>query len=179
MKGRVSYDGWGLLLDENFEGSFKEKLKSIYLCNPSNVVNFLKDDISSKKIGPLFYEILENRYSELHSHFISLFLIKEKPIGWFKRLFYYMNILNVNSFYLGDLNSELSEELEKGFITKEERFDLKKLRSIVVAKYKYAPKHGKKSIPNHMAVNQKNILPIDKILTSKEKNKKFIPKHVR
>lgn len=179
MKGKVSYDGWGLLLDETFNGTVKEKLKSVYLCIPSNVVNFLKDDISSKKIGPLFYEILENNYPELHRHFISLFLIKEKPIDWQKKLFNYMNLLHRNSFYLGNLNSELSEELKIGFITKEERSELKKLRSIVVAKHKYAPKHGKKRVPNNMAINQKNILPIDKILASQDKNRKFIPKRLQ
>ncbi|MCD4818466.1 MAG: hypothetical protein K8S23_07220 [Candidatus Cloacimonetes bacterium] len=179
MKGKVSYDGWGLLLDENFKGSVKEKLKNIYLCIPSNVVSFLKDDISSKKIGALFYKMLEYNDSELQNHFVSLFLIKEKPLGWSKKLFDYMNLLHRNSFYLGDIDSELSEEIDKGFITNTEKSDLKKLRSIVVAKHDYAPKHEKKVIPHNMAVNQKNSLAIDKILASHEDNSKYKSKRGR
>jgi len=179
IKGKVKYDGWSLLLDETLTGSFNDKLKRVYLSIPQNVVDFLKDDISSKKIGLLFYEILENDYPELHRHFISLFLIKEKPIGWYKVLFKYINILHRHSYYLGDIDNTLAEEIKNGFITKDEKTNLKRLRSIVIAKHKHAPKHEKKIVPHNMAISEKNILPIDKILASQDKKNKFIPKRIR
>ena len=36
--GKAIYEGWSIaLLDDNFDGSFSDKLKAIYIANPSNV----------------------------------------------------------------------------------------------------------------------------------------------
>ena len=171
--GRVSYDGFGLILDDGFTGTFIEKLKKIYLANPLNVVNYLKDDISSNKIGAIFYKNLYNNDSRLQKHFITLFLIKERPDGWYKHVFNYMNLLHVNSFYLRDLYDTISYEIKNGFLDHNEIKHLKNLLLILHAKIKYTHKGKIKDIPKNMLVNNKNALPIDKILAS-SKNDRYI-----
>lgn len=171
-QGRVMYDGFGLVLSDQFNGSFIDKLKDIYLANPINVVNLLKDDLSSKKIGPLLYETHKTIESEMQKHLISTFLIKEKPKHWEEELFEHMNLLHRNSFFLGALNTLLGEEIEFGFNSKREIQKIKNLMNIVVAKHDNAPKKKIKEIPPNMTVNIKNKLPVDLIIASqKNKNK--------
>lgn len=164
--GHVSYDGLGLILSKEFKGTFSEKLKNIYLANPLNVVNILKDDISSNKIGPVFYKNLGNNTSVLQKHFISLFLIKERPDGWYEHIFDYMNLLHVNSYYIKDLYDTATNAIKDGFLSNLELNNLKNLQLILNAKLAYAPKRKIKAIPKNMILNTKNELPIDKILAS-------------
>lgn len=170
-RGRVSYDGISFILEDGFTGSFIEKLKKIYLANPMNVVDHLKDDISSNKIGPVFYNNLKSNASLLQKHFISLFLIKERPDGWYDHIFNYMNHLHVNSFYLRDLYDTITDEIKNGFLDSQETSHLKTLMLILNAKIEYAPKGKVKAIPQNMIMNAKNVLPIDKILASPTKDR--------
>lgn len=172
LRGKAVYDGFSLILSGDFEGDYHEKLKKIYLVTPTNVVNHLKDDLSSKKNGPLIFEIFNPGSSEMQKHFISLYLIKEKPDGWKKVLFEHMNLLHRNSFYLGDIYSTLDNEIANGFISTNEINQIKSLMSIVVAKHKNAPKISKskaKVIPPNMTLSKKNKLPLDVIIAARKR----------
>ena len=79
-----------------------------------------------------------------------------------------MNLLHRNSFYLGDIYWAIFDEMRNGFISTDEKRDLKSLLQIVDAKIAYSPK-GKKIIPNNMTVSEKNKIPIDKILSQARK----------
>lgn len=165
-RGEVTYDGLSVFLGKGFTGTFKKKLKDIFLSNPMNTVSILKDGLSSKKIGPLLFKNLDENPSEIQRHFIALFLCKERPEGWYNALFKFMNLLHRNSFYLGDLCDCIKDEIEKGFISSEEMFDLKKLINIVDAKINDSPKKSKikeKGIPKGMTINEANRIPIDRI----------------
>lgn len=169
QRGQATFDGLRLTLCEGFDGTYSEKLKAIYLANPFNVVDILKDEISSKKIGPLFFENLNNSESELQRHFISIFLIKEKPDGWHKKMFEYMNLLHRNSFYLGNLSERLKSEIKHGFVSSTELGDLRSLRSIVLAKHENSPRASKTrpiNIQKHLSISETNKLPVDKILAA-------------
>ena len=169
--GKVSYDGYGLLLSEKFKGTYEEVLRDIFLANPTNVVNQFKDDLSSKKIGPILFESLQNNPSTIQKHFIARFLIKERPIGWHRIIFNHMNTLHPNSFYLGDLYNTVVNELKNEFISDEELGYLKKLISVVDAKVQYSPKKKKNFIENNLRISDKNKLPIDKIYASSKSHK--------
>lgn len=163
QKGSATYDGLYVLLIGELKESFNERLKSILIANPHNVVTQFKDDLSSKKMGPLVFECLENNKSVIQDHFLSLFLIKERPIGWHKNLFEFMNLLHRNSFILGNLYGAIKREIEMGFVSKTDLNELKMLLNVVVAKHEYASKTKVSEIPKDMTINEKNKLPIDKI----------------
>ncbi|MFC1535026.1 metallophosphoesterase [Thermodesulfobacteriota bacterium] len=174
-KGNATYDGLYVYLEDKFfdesEKSLLKNLETIIKHNPFNVVKHFKDDLSSMKMGPLIFDRLKGDLSVLHKHFISLFLVFERPIGWYKCLFEFMNLLHRNSFILGDLYNTIRIELKKGFVSSSDKQDLKMLLSIVAAKHDYAPRIKLSEIPIDMAINEKNLLEIDKIIaTSKKKN---------
>jgi len=170
-EGRVSIDGFGLKLDGEMEGTYPERLKRIYLANPMNVVSYLKDDLSSKKLGMLICENLKNNNSELQKHLLSIFMIVEKPDGWEDSLLNYMNLLHPNSYYIGNIYSSIMKEIDEGFFTKTESGQLKKLLSVVSAKLDYSPKEKKAGdkINTDKLVSVDNKLEIDKIMAAAAK----------
>lgn len=170
-KGKATYDGLHVFLLGDFEDSCTDRLKTIIQANPYNVVAYFKDDLSSMKMGPLVDECLNNNDSEIQKHFLSLFLIRERPLGWYKELFTFMNLLHRNSFLLGDLYSSIDDEIEKGFVSDDDLLELKKLVYVVVAKHDNAPKQKLTEIPKNMTINERNRLPIDKILASRKSKK--------
>ncbi len=105
------------------------------------------------KMGPLVFDCLRNNKSLIQKHFLALFLIKERPIGWYKELFGFMNLLHRNSFMLGDFYGTIRMESERGFVSEEDTNQLKGLVNIVVAKHKYAPKVKLTEIPKNMTIS--------------------------
>lgn len=168
QKGSALYDGLYVFVLENTESSYEKRLENILIANPTNVVDHFKDDLSSKKIGPLIFDAVENS-THIQKHFISIFLIKERPSGWYKVLFDFMNLLHRNSFFLGNLYNTIKDEVKKGFVPDDELNDLKILMSVVAAKIDYARKAKITTIPRNMVINKKNMLPVDKILAKAKK----------
>lgn len=172
--GSVFYDGWSLLLIGNTAGTDDERLKNVYLSNPTNVVNYFKDPLSSKKLGPLVIEKLVNNDSQLQQHLITLFLIRERPLDWNTYLFDFVNSLHRNSFFLADVQKTILDEMQKGFTSDEEKHKLKSLLKIIAAKHIQLSKSKLKEIPEDMIINESNKLPLDKILAEPKG-----PKHDR
>jgi hypothetical protein len=165
-RGRAAYDGFGLILGEGFYGSYQKKLKDILLAGPFNVVRYLKDDLSSGKIGPLIAALLTSKIPDIQKHFLAHFLIRERPEGWYQAVSQYMNLLHRNSFYLWDLSGAVHSELSLGFTTPEESRQLKLLTEIVLAKHVEGPRKralGASTLPRRQAISERNRLPIDKI----------------
>lgn len=171
-RGHAVYDGFGIILGEGFNGSYQKKLKDILLWGPFNIVQYLKDDLSSGKIGPLVAALLTGDIHDVQKHFLAHFLIRERPEGWYQPVFDYMNLLHRNSFYLWDLSAAVNGELKLGFTTDGEKRQLKNLAEVVVAKHIEGPrKRG--SDPNSLlpgqAISTRNRLPIDKIRAAARK----------
>lgn len=170
QKGFVTYDGLYVhLAGADSEESFSKKLEGVLISNPINIVSHFKDDLSSMKMGPLIFECIDNCKSIIQKHLLSLFLIKERPIGWRPKLFEFMNLLHRNSFILGDLYNLIDNEIQRGFVSDNDLNELKMLLKIVVAKHKYAPKVKLTEIPKDMTINEENKLQIDKILSAGKK----------
>ncbi len=169
QKGRATHDGLSLVLASGFSEDVKERFKEILIANPLNVVALLKDDLSSKKMGPLLCKFLADSDSEIQKHLISIFLLEERPTDWDKHLLDHLNLLHPSSFYLGNLLSNLKQEIKTGFIEKPEEAQLKKLVGAVLAKRRYAGKlteKKRKAISAGMMMNKENELPIDQLLSS-------------
>lgn len=176
VEGRAVYDGLGVTLLGDFDESKEVRLKEIITCNPYNIVSYFKDDLSSKKIGPLIYDNLHNNQSDIQRHFLGIYLIKEKPLGWSKEVFHFMNLIHKNSFMISDLNRALASELQFAFISEDEKRTIKLLMQIVVAKHKNISSSRKNKpvlIPNGDIINDKNKIPVDQIF-SQDKKPKFL-----
>lgn len=166
QRGQAAYDGIRLILGEGFDGPYEKKVKEILLVGPLNVVRYLKDDLSSGKIGPLVAALLAGNSADIQKHFLAHFLVRERPEGWYKAVSEYMNLLHRNSFYLWDISNAVDSELKLGFTTPEEEHQLKWLTEVVVAKHVEGPrKKGSKMerLRPGQAISPTNKLPIDKI----------------
>lgn len=169
QNGRAAHDGLNLVLASGFSEDMNERFREILMANPLNVVATLKDDLSSKKIGPLLSKHLAESDSELQRHFLAIFLLEERPTEWNKHLLRHLNLLHPSSFYLGNLLTNLEKEIKTGFIEKPEEIQLKRLVGAILAKRRYAGKtldKRTKAIPPDMMLSTENELPIDQLLSS-------------
>jgi hypothetical protein len=166
QKGIASHDGLSMVLSTGFSDDLETRFKQILIANPRNVVLLLKDDLSSKKIGPMLYDILENSDSEIQRHLVAIFLIQERPPEWSNFLLGHINLLHPSSYYLGNILSWLRNEIELGFIDKSEEGTLKILAGAIINKKRYFNKDSKRDIPPNMTLNKGNMLPRDKLLST-------------
>jgi len=166
--GAAGHDGLNFVLASGFSDDFGERFKEILISNPYNVVSLLKDDLSSKKIGPLLCKHLKESKSEMQKHLVATFLLEERPSDWEEHLLEHLNLLHPSSYYLGNLLSSLNKEIMIGFIEKSEEIQMKKLVAAVVTKRRYAGKNIEKrpkSITPGMMISKDNMLPLDQLLS--------------
>ncbi len=172
QSGRAAFDGFGLILGKEFDGSYQKKLKDILLAGPFNVVRYMKDDLSSANIGPLVGALLSSDIDSLQKHFLIRFLISERPTGWYQMVFEHMNSLHRNSFYLWALSGAIKTEVEIGFTSTDDKNRLKRLRELVAAKHIERPHENaskEKGLRPGQVISSENKLPIDKIRSASKR----------
>ena len=166
--GMAGHDGLNFVLASGFSDDAGQRFKEILIANPANVVRILKDDLSSKKLGPLLCRHLAESKSEMQKHLIAKFLLEERPTEWATHLLDHLNLLHPSSYYLGNLLTCLNLEIKIGFFEKTEEAQLKKLVGAVLAKRRYAGKSIEKrpkTITPGMMISEDNRLPIDQLLS--------------
>ena len=72
------------MLKGEFGKSADEKFFTILQLIPSNVVCWYKDDLFSKKMGPLLYKHIDGQSNELVKHALNLLIVRKRPKGWAK-----------------------------------------------------------------------------------------------
>ncbi len=167
-EGKAAHDGISLVLSSGFSQDLNVRFKEVLISNPFNVATLLKDDLSSKKIGPLLCKHLEESDSEMQRHLVAIFMLEERPIDWGKCLLNHINLLHPRSFYIGNLLTSLEQEIKLGFIESSEENTLKTMVSAILAKRRYAAKISekkRKEIPPSMMISKENEIPIDQLLS--------------
>jgi hypothetical protein len=172
-EGRAVHDGFALRLAEGFSSNLEQRFKEIICANPQNIVSLLKDDLASKKIGPLLDGCFWATDSKLQKHMMGLFIAIVRPIGWYDATLNYINLLHPRSFYLGDILGTLTGEVMLGDLEQGEEASLKQLTGAILSKREYAPKVSDKSAkeiaPNRI-LSEENKLPIDQLLKGHRRN---------
>ncbi len=164
-EGRAVHDGFALMLDNGFSDDLNQRFKEIILSNPSNVVDMLRFDLASKKIGPLLYACLESTDSNPQKHMMALFISCVRPVGWYDATLNHIDLLHPRSYYLGDLMQRLKDEITMGDLEDGEEIELKRLTGAILSKREYAPKvSSTKEIPPSKILSEENRMPIDKLL---------------
>jgi hypothetical protein len=96
---------------------------------------------------------------------MMVFIVTVRPIGWYDAALNYINLLHPRSFYLGNMLSRLTDQIEHSDFEQGEEAQLKLLTRVIISKREYAPKvSGAKEIPPNKLLNEENKLPIDKLL---------------
>lgn len=104
-------------LEGNFSKEFEECVKQIYICIPSNIVNWFGGDLFSNKNAPIYYGHLSSERLPLERHFAAVFIAQNRPSGFKDELTKYIKSLHKNSFYLGDLATSLQYQYTTQFMS--------------------------------------------------------------
>ena len=136
-RGRASYDGASFqLIEETFKYKTpEEKRLAVLTAVPQNVVNFYKDDLFSKKMGPLILNKARTESNTMLKHELMRLLVSERPKNWNKVLDHYIISLNKNSFFLNDIAIALKTQFNYNATDIPERRQIEQLLSKSRAKH--------------------------------------------
>jgi hypothetical protein len=137
--GQARFSGALFLLADkildNSEVSIEMRLKDILCAIPINVVGFSKDDLFSRKMGPLLIDQLEREKSPLRRHELILLLIYQRPRNWRGQVHKYISSSAKNSFYLMDVYKALYSEYRYSYATDADLADIRYLLKMTLAKH--------------------------------------------
>lgn len=153
VKGHAVFEGTVFVLCGNFGDTFDKRLNVILSVIPSNVVGWFKDDLFSRKMGPLLFDQLSNEKSDLRRHELVLLLISERPRDWKIQVQKYITSISKNSFYLLDVFGTLKNQYRYSYASFHTLKDIEYLIKMVIAKHSGSKNPGMeaiKKIPDKM-----------------------------
>ena len=135
-KGSANYDGTCFRLDGRFGETVNERIFTIFKEIPFNIVRWIKDDIYSKKMGPLLFDQLDRKDTvDIVRHELILLIIYQRPRGWKNHVLNYIHDVSRSSYYLFDVTNRLRNEYTYSFDAKESLNDILDLYKICGAKH--------------------------------------------
>lgn len=140
LNGTAAFEGQGFVLAGNFGKTEEQRIKSLFLSNPNNIVNLFTDDLFSNKIAPLLYDALRSESDPLIKHDLMLLLIYERPKDWKKHVEDYIYSLPKNSFYLFNTVLALQKTYKFDFATATELNEIRLLLKTGYAKHEFGEK---------------------------------------
>ncbi|SER76252.1 Calcineurin-like phosphoesterase [Nitrosomonas sp. Nm51] len=135
-EGHAIYDETRFVLSSDFGDTPEERFFNLLMAIPSIIVNWSKDDLFSKKMGPLLIDQLHNKeIDELSKHELILVLIKQRPRDWSKQIQDYITICGKNSFYLMDIYRHLRIQYRYGYAIPSTLKDIEYLIKMTLTKH--------------------------------------------
>ena len=137
--GQARFSGTRFVLDKTFAnsgGTVEETLKAILCAIPSNVVGLSRNDLFSRKMGPLLIEQSGREQNPLRRHELILLLISQRPRNWREQVHKYISSSAKNSFYLMDVHQTLYYEYRYSYTTNADLDDIRYLLKMTLAKHK-------------------------------------------
>lgn len=122
-------------LMDDFPKEYDECLKSIIIAMPLNLNIWFKDDLFSDKLRMLLRVYRSNEDDLTIKHILALMECSARPSGWKKSILNYVSTLDKNSYYLGDLYSNLRSNYATNFMNSSEQRDTEYLIKASWAKH--------------------------------------------
>lgn len=139
-------------LSDDFPKEFGECLKQVVVMLPFNIMNWYKDDIFSDKLILLLKKFLLEHSDPTVRHIIALLICAGHPRNFQEIISSYIGSVGKNSYYLGDLYTNLRNNYSLKFMSPLELKQTENLIKSCWAKhYKGSPLPGRgtiASIPN-------------------------------
>lgn len=133
-------------LTDNFPKEYAECLKTIIINMPYNVVIWYKNEIFSDKIAPLLRKYLTSYEDPIVRHIIALLICQSRPKDWTKMISDYISTLHKNSYYLGDLYTNLQTNYSIQYMSPAELSQTERMMKICYAKHNTGSKLPGKDI---------------------------------
>jgi len=142
-KFSASFEDMGYYLGDGFENAktVEERWKLVMTVIPDNVVSWYKDEVFSRKMGPLFSKFITDSKDPLEQLMLVLLLILQRPPGWQDEVESYILRTYKNSFYLSRVSDVLHQELLESIVSEPTRMQLRRLTAMVLAKHHIGAAH--------------------------------------
>lgn len=136
VEGRARYDDASFFLVGDFGETPQERFVRILCEIPFNIVSWFKDDLFSRKMGPLLIDQLESpNLDRISRHELMVLLIHGKPKNWNKKVQRYIAENKRNSYYLYDIYRTLRHEYQYGFSSPQVLKDIEHLIKMAATKH--------------------------------------------
>jgi len=122
-------------LTDDFPKEYDECLKSVITSMPHNLKLWYKDDIFSDKLILLLRKYMLAYPDQNIQHIIALIECSARPKGWKDSILDYIEKVGKNSFYLGDLYTNLTNNYVSSHMTAGEQIDSEYLIKACWAKH--------------------------------------------
>lgn len=122
-------------LTDNFPKEYAECLKTVIINMPYNIVIWYKNEIFSDKIAPLLKKYLISYEDPIVRHIIALLICHSRPKDWTNMISDYISTIHKNSYYLGDLCTNLQANYSIQFMSPMELAQTEKMIKICHAKH--------------------------------------------
>jgi len=130
-------------LTDDFPKEFDECLKSVIISMPHNIKLWYKDDLFSDKLILLLRKYMLTYHNPNIQHIIALLESCARPKGWKDSIMNYIEKVGKNSFYLGDLYTNLLNNYVSSNMTTGEQIETEYLIKACWAKHNTgSPKPG-------------------------------------
>lgn len=137
--GYSGIGGMRFTLTEGFPEEFQECVKSIIISVPYNIILFFRDDIYNHNTAELYYSYMLSSEDVYICHLLALLIVECRPIGFKDKLSKYIEKQPKNSYYLGNLFTNLRRVYSTGYMTKSEQNQTIQLIKDCWRKKKYFP----------------------------------------
>lgn len=134
-KGQAIFEGANFVLNGDFGSTMKERMVSILMEIPRNVVEWSRDDLHSQKMGPLFLDVFIKEPTALKKHELALLLIAQKPRGWHDAIHQYIASIDKNSFYLLSTYKALRTQYRFSYVSAKTLSEIKYLIQMAITKH--------------------------------------------
>ena len=163
-QGYAILEGASFILGDYFGEDNEEKTKNIISQIPTNIVDWYKDDLFSKKMSTLLFNHIDKESNLLKKHLLNLLILTKRPRGWNNYFEKHIENEDKNSFYLYDLYLNLRAEYQFSFSAESEIKMIEKLIKIIATKHQLGIKKPSKKIINK--IDKKN--GYEKIIPKRE-----------
>jgi hypothetical protein len=154
-QGYADYDGLNFYLGKGFSNNEQTRFLEILSSIPGNVMSLAKDDLYSRKMGPLLIDQLENRgIGDIGRHEMVLLLIDKRPRDWEKQVNRYIAKCEKNSFYLYDVYCRLRTQYRYGYASAQTLLEIEHLIKVVATKHVTGER-----LPGEKTINKTNLKP--------------------
>ena len=123
-------------LTDNFSNEYSECLKQIIVTMPFNIMNWYKDDFSSDKLILLYKKYMLEFPDPTVRHIIALTISSSRPLQWQESISKYIGSVEKNSYYLGDLYTNLCHNYSTKLMISKELIQTENLIKTCWAKHK-------------------------------------------
>ena len=139
-KGSALFEGTRFYLSGEDDKTPEQRFNILLRAIPNNVVMWYANDLYSSKMATLFKNSLFEQDSNLSQLYLAKLLIDKRPQGWRAKIKEYIYSLHKNSYYLNNIQNDLSYNSTFGFVSQSTKGDLIYLRKMAWAKHETGAK---------------------------------------